>query len=380
MNEDSRPTADEAAPPSASDPDNLFAVALAKNGNNDSFPVLSAFQTFLDQERERARRRVVTMAVCFTGAMIVLLVVFGILFAMFFSRMMVRNEQQQDSLLDLVAGGLPASRQAAPAEPSAAEHETVTRRELLELLERVAKERAAAASASPAPSAVPAPAPAIPETVVPAPQRVEIPEVPAAPLDDLIAPQAPRRTGVISSPFRRDQEAKEAAEDAARRARNAAVANAAARAAEEAAVSRDDLADGYVPAAAAAAPAAPAPAAAPVPAAAPTGPLPFALPAGAAPAAAVDPVPIAAVELAAAAPAPVPAAAPAPVAAPVAAPAAEPAPAAEAVDDGRRAISIKSRRRMAVPEGFSTDRTEVQTSSGARVPFRLLVPVPDASR
>ena len=35
---------------------------------------------------------------------------------------------------------------------------------------------------------------------------------------------------------------------------------------------------------------------------------------------------------------------------------------------------------MSVPEGFSTDRTEVETGSGSRIPFRLLVPVPDASR
>ena len=107
MNEDTPPTADEAASGAApTDPENLFAVALSKS-SNDSFPVLNAFQTFLDQERERARRRVVTMAVCFTGAMIVLLLVFGILFATFFSRMMVRNDRQQDRLLDLVARGLP---------------------------------------------------------------------------------------------------------------------------------------------------------------------------------------------------------------------------------------------------------------------------------
>mgnify|MGYP000293281170 CR=1 FL=1 len=54
--------------------------------------------------------------------------------------------------------------------------------------------------------------------------------------------------------------------------------------------------------------------------------------------------------------------------------AAKPAPA------GRRALVVKPKSRMTVPRGFSTDRTEVETASGTRIPFRLLVPVPDASR
>ncbi len=41
---------------------------------------------------------------------------------------------------------------------------------------------------------------------------------------------------------------------------------------------------------------------------------------------------------------------------------------------------MKPISRMSVPSGFSTDRTEVETASGARIPFRLLVPVPNASR
>ncbi len=144
MNEDTPPPADETAPGAApSDPENLFSVALAKS-SNDSFPVLNAFQTFLDQERERARRRVVTMAVCFTGAMIVLLLVFGILFATFFSRMMVRNEKQQDRLLDLVARGIPAAvHEAGWSAPGAAGAETVSRDEILQVLQQLSAERAA---------------------------------------------------------------------------------------------------------------------------------------------------------------------------------------------------------------------------------------------
>ena len=53
MNEDTPPTppADAAGPAEPAAPaesENLLAVALAK-GSNDSFPVLSAFQTFLDR-------------------------------------------------------------------------------------------------------------------------------------------------------------------------------------------------------------------------------------------------------------------------------------------------------------------------------------------
>ena len=302
MNEDPA-TPDPSSADAPADEENLFAVALAKN-NNESFPVLNAFQRFLDQERERARRRVVTMAVCFTGAMVVMLLVFGILFATFFSRMMVRNERQQDRLLDLVVAGLPGAArtepapaaQPAPAVAAAPEPKeapsAVTRDELLEILRQM----------NAAPAAAPAAAPTVVEIpVVPVPVPAETVAVPAP---------KPRKTGVISSPLRQDQEAKEAAEDAARRARAAAKAEAeAAAAAAEAAKT---------------------------------------------------------------------AAAPAPEPAP------EPAPAAvakeEKPDAGKRTIAVKPRSRMKVPEGFSTDRAELQTSTGATVPFRLLVPVPDASR
>ena len=301
MNEDpANPDPSSADAPGA-DEENLFAVALAKN-NNESFPVLNAFQRFLDQERERARRRVVTMAVCFTGAMVVMLLVFGILFATFFSRMMVRNERQQDRLLDLVVAGLPGAARTEPAPvppavaPAPAPTEApsaVTRDELLEILRQMN-----AAQAAPAPAAAPA-----------APAVVEIPVVPVPAETAAVPAPKPRKTGVISSPLRQDQEAKEAAEDAARRARAAAKAEAEAAAAAEAAKT---------------------------------------------------------------------AAVPAPEPAP------EPAPATVAKEekpaDGKRTIAVKPRSRMKVPEGFSTDRAELQTSTGASVPFRLLVPVPDASR
>ena len=315
MNEDPA-TPDPSSADAPADEENLFAVALAKN-NNESFPVLNAFQRFLDQERERARRRVVTMAVCFTGAMVVMLLVFGILFATFFSRMMVRNERQQDRLLDLVVAGLPgaARTEPAPAAPTAPAvaaapepkeaPSAVTRDELLEILRQMN-----AAPAAPAPAAAPESPPA-PAAAPTAPAVVEIPVVPVpVPAETAAVPAPkPRKTGVISSPLRQDQEAKEAAEDAARRARVAAKAEAEAAAAAEAAKT---------------------------------------------------------------------AAAPAPEPAP------EPAPAAvakeERPDAGKRTIAVKPRSRMKVPEGFSTDRAELQTSTGATVPFRLLVPVPDASR
>ena len=52
------------------DSENLFAVALASKGGDESFPVLRAFQSFLDQERERARRRMMTLSVCFITALV----------------------------------------------------------------------------------------------------------------------------------------------------------------------------------------------------------------------------------------------------------------------------------------------------------------------
>ena len=393
MNEDTPPTADEAASGAApTDPENLFAVALSKS-SNDSFPVLNAFQTFLDQERERARRRVVTMAVCFTGAMIVLLLVFGILFATFFSRMMVRNDRQQDRLLDLVARGIPeAVHEAGYAAPAG---DAVSRREILEMLQQMQlsapREPAAPAPSAPqplpaglspvpaaAPQAAPAPATVVPDAVVPAGSRiaatVDVPSSPAR--DDLVAAPPPR-TGVLSVADRQAQREKEAREEAERRAR-AAAAKAADDPAASTSSQRDDLADEIVPPIQTATVARDdladgdaVPATAPIPApetsAAPTGPLPFALPAGAAPAAAVGPVEIDSVAIA------VPSAAPA-------VPSAAPESAPNKKETGRSSITVKPRRRMSVPEGFSTDRTEVETGSGVRIPFRLLVPVPDASR
>lgn len=204
--------------------ENPLAMTLSKASGDESFPVLKAFQDFIDQERERARRRVVTLSVCFISAIVVLVLLFGIIFAMFFGHMMRSNEDQQNRLYDLYArsGLLPAAAPApAPAAPAATTPIPASATpvapddQVRGLLERI---RLLEAGQAPDPAA---PAPSVSAEPVPAPASPV-----AAP-----APSVKLPKGVRSSPRKADQEAKLAAEAQARRERAAArEAEAAAKA------------------------------------------------------------------------------------------------------------------------------------------------------
>ncbi|MBR1836347.1 MAG: hypothetical protein IJ783_03585, partial [Kiritimatiellae bacterium] len=215
----------EKDPAGGADRENLFAVALARN--DDSFPVLKAFQGFLDRERERARRRVVTLSICFIAAMFAMAVAFGAIFAVFFSHMMSQNEQQQSRLLDLVAESArqrdeavraataapalapapapaPVAVQPTPAPAPAKDDSAVSARELLEAIKLLSENRNAAPPADAAPGSAGI-----------------LPAVEPAPAPEAAKPEPPK-TGVISSPYRKDQEARLAAEKEARERRAAA--------------------------------------------------------------------------------------------------------------------------------------------------------------
>ena len=139
MTDDSSPIPSDGASEPTGEADNLFAVALPKN--DDAFPVLRAFQTFIDQERERSRRRITMLSTAFIVALVVLMLAFVGFFALFFTHVMSHDEAQQARLFELVSRG-PAP-QPAPA-------------------------------AAPAPASTPAPTPAVPS--VPS-----VPSVPVAP-------------------------------------------------------------------------------------------------------------------------------------------------------------------------------------------------------
>ena len=88
-------------------PGAFFAPAL--RGDSEQFPVLKAFQAYVEEERERARRRVVVVSAFSIAAITVLVALF--LVALGF--MMRRNDQLNDRLLDIVA-----SRSVAPVAPA----------------------------------------------------------------------------------------------------------------------------------------------------------------------------------------------------------------------------------------------------------------------
>ena len=174
MTDDPRPfDSDGKAPSENRDADNLFAVALPKN--DDSFPVLRAFQSFIDQERERSRRRITMLSTAFIAALVVLMLAFAGFFALFFTHVMSHDEAQQARLFDLVSRAA-APQPAAPAPaavpaPAAAvpaPQAPAVPANLEELVEKLVAERLRAASPAPSPAPAPAPAPAPEPATTPA--------------------------------------------------------------------------------------------------------------------------------------------------------------------------------------------------------------------
>ena len=92
----------EEAPPSAN------AVSLfGQSGGVNDFPVLKAFQEYIDAEQAKARKRMLGLSVFF----IVLLIVVVITFTLVVTTVIGRNQSLSDRLLDI------ALREKAPAQP-----------------------------------------------------------------------------------------------------------------------------------------------------------------------------------------------------------------------------------------------------------------------
>ncbi len=173
--------------------ENLFALSLPKG--EESFPVLKAFQEFLDAERERARRRQMTLAISFMSALVLLVVLFCVIGAILFSGMIRRSDSQQDRLFDLLTQRSPAPVQAtAPSVSATGESKEASTAELVELLKQLRAENAAMranlADKSPSASMPPLETANAGFAVAPTPA----PEVKSTP--------STKKTGVFSSPKR----------------------------------------------------------------------------------------------------------------------------------------------------------------------------------
>lgn len=166
-------------------------LAVAVSTDRESFPVLQAFQSFLDQERERSRRRIMVLSTIFISTLAVITAVFGVFAIFFFSHMMARNEAQQDRMLDLITHPVSAAPASPPSAAAAAPVPAPTTVDIEKMVEKLVAERLKARESAPVPGA----------------QEGDPP--PAAPKREDAAsaePQAPfpeRRRGIISPVSRR---------------------------------------------------------------------------------------------------------------------------------------------------------------------------------
>ena len=90
----------------------------AAHGDANSFPVLKAFQDYLEMERQQARKRLVTLTVFFVSLMTLVVAGFIVAFVFLFNNMSKHEDRQQsrvDRLLDEVLQQRKAPEVVAPA-------------------------------------------------------------------------------------------------------------------------------------------------------------------------------------------------------------------------------------------------------------------------
>ncbi len=199
----------------ASSPEELFSLAKA---HGESFPVLKAFQNYLDQERERARRRTMVLVLSFLGVVVALIIAFVVLFVSFFNVVLQNNEQQQVRMLSLVTGERAATvvqpvqqpvvvRQPV-SEPTVSHAETpaaekpLTREDLVLLIRELKAQ------------------PEVPQPEVPQPVAASA-APPAAPAKPAATPAPVKKTGVLSPVSKQEQMERLRQEEEARKARAA---------------------------------------------------------------------------------------------------------------------------------------------------------------
>lgn len=200
----------------ASSPEELFSLAKA---HGESFPVLKAFQNYLDQERERARRRTMVLVLSFLGVVVALIIAFVVLFVSFFNVVLQNNEQQQVRMLSLVTGeraatvvqpvqqpGVvrqPVSDPAASHAETPASEKPLTREDLVLLIRELKAQPEARQPEVPQPVSASSAAPQA------------VPAKPAA------TPAPVKKTGVLSPVSKQEQMERLRQEEEARKARAA---------------------------------------------------------------------------------------------------------------------------------------------------------------
>lgn len=122
----------------------LFELMLASNDSEEQFPVLKAFQSYLEAEREKSRRRQSQITICFLVSTIILVVCFCVLGFAFFSKF-IEKDNQITQLLLLERAGVKTVPQevVVPAQQTAAPVVDSQANELLGLLAELKKEREA---------------------------------------------------------------------------------------------------------------------------------------------------------------------------------------------------------------------------------------------
>ena len=122
----------------------LFELMLASNDSEEQFPVLKAFQSYLEAEREKSRRRQSQITICFLVSTIILVVCFCVLGFAFFSKF-IEKDNQITQLLLLERAGIKAVPQevVVPTQQTAAPVVDSQANELSELLAELKKEREA---------------------------------------------------------------------------------------------------------------------------------------------------------------------------------------------------------------------------------------------
>lgn len=125
--------------------DNTLSIVPSGEGNSNDFPVLKAFQEYIDAEQAKARKRMLGLSVFF----IILLVVVVCTFALVLTVVVNRNQALSDKLLDYALND--SRRSSQPPVQVVAPQPQVTQSALQDvmkpIIERLEREQAAMKSA-----------------------------------------------------------------------------------------------------------------------------------------------------------------------------------------------------------------------------------------
>ncbi len=177
------------------DAQNPAPLAVALHGGEEEFPVLKAFENYLEAERQKSRRRIIGLTCVFSGILLMVIVLFIVIGALLINKMF----SQQDRLFDhMIAQQRPQQVQAPAAPPPtpAPQPQPVAVEKTAPAAERItaAEPQPEPVIEKPVPvvAAMPA-APVKPKPVIEIPMPPPKPEIPRIP-----PPQTPE--GVVAPP------------------------------------------------------------------------------------------------------------------------------------------------------------------------------------